>query len=38
MGGQQPVLGATVSIYEVGSTSYGVASTHAQGHRHQFAR
>ena len=26
-GGQQPVFGATVSIYEVGSTSYGVAST-----------
>jgi len=26
-GGQQPVLGATVSIYEVGSTGYGVAST-----------
>jgi hypothetical protein len=26
-GGQQPIAGATIAIYEVGSTAYGVAST-----------
>lgn len=29
MGGNQPVVGATVSIYAVGSTAYGTASTTA---------